>query len=260
MDILNRQIDLEAFFKRLQTDQSLLILDYDGTLAPFTLDPKKAIPYAGVKERLTSITRHRDTRVVIISGRALSDLIDLIDLDPLPEMWGSHGAERLTAVDRVYSLHALNPGIQEGLDQALEIARKLAPSYYLEEKPVSAAIHWRGFDEASVREVSAKIEGAWKSIAKGNALELHFFDGGIEIRPAGVNKGIAIQTLLEEVSDAVIAYLGDDLTDEEAFSLLGERGLKVLVRSELRSTIADLRLIPPQELLEFLERWEQNLQ
>ncbi|RME26788.1 MAG: trehalose-phosphatase, partial [Candidatus Zixiibacteriota bacterium] len=49
--------------------------------------------------------------------------------------------------------------------------------------------------------------------------------------------------------------LGDDRTDEDAFAALSSRGLKVLVRSEPRETAADLRLVPPDELRSFLDRW-----
>jgi trehalose-phosphatase len=55
--------------------------------------------------------------------------------------------------------------------------------------------------------------------------------------------------------DAVLTYLGDDLTDEDAFNALHGRGLSVLVRGSQRKTAADLWIKPPQELLQFLEKW-----
>ena len=78
----------------------------------------------------------------------------------------------------------------------------------------------------------------------------------MSIRPQGVNKGEAIKTLLKEaLPDTMIAYLGDDFTDEEAFGILGGKGLKILVRKQTRSTKADIQLIPPDELLWFLDQW-----
>jgi len=56
----------------------------------------------------------------------------------------------------------------------------------------------------------------------------------------------------------VAAYLGDDLTDEDAFKQLGQRGLKVLVRKVLRDTLADIWLEPPDELIWFLKKWEKT--
>ena len=56
--------------------------------------------------------------------------------------------------------------------------------------------------------------------------------------------------------DAATAYLGDDLTDEDAFKAIGNRGLAVLVRAEHRPTAAHVWIRPPQELLAFLTQWQ----
>jgi len=61
--------------------------------------------------------------------------------------------------------------------------------------------------------------------------------------------------LAEEGADAAVAYLGDDLTDEDAFRALAGRGLRALVRAELRPSEADVWIRPPGELLAFLDRW-----
>lgn len=52
-----------------------------------------------------------------------------------------------------------------------------------------------------------------------------------------------------------MAYLGDDLSDEGAFIALEGRGLTVLVRHELRPTVTQAWLLPPDELLVFMTRW-----
>ncbi len=75
--------------------QSLLMLDYDGTLAPFRKDRDHAFPYPGISQILQEIVRIGKTRVVIISGRDAQDVIPLLDIDPHPEVWGLHGLQRL---------------------------------------------------------------------------------------------------------------------------------------------------------------------
>ena len=82
------------------------------------------------------------------------------------------------------------------------------------------------------------------------------FDGGVEIRVSNTDKGYAVKSILGASSpDAAVAYLGDDLTDEDAFQALKDRGLRVLVRPQHRPTAADLWLKPPEELGEFLHQW-----
>jgi trehalose-phosphatase len=56
-----------------------------------------------------------------------------------------------------------------------------------------------------------------------------------------------------------VAFLGDDITDEDAFRVLGQRGLSVLVRSEHRETEAQAWLRPPRELIDFLLQWSNNI-
>jgi trehalose-6-phosphatase len=93
-------------------------------------------------------------------------------------------------------------------------------------------------------------------IAQNAGLHLAPFDGGLELHAPGKNKGDAVQTILREAGDgAAAAYLGDDQTDENAFSAIKGKGLSGLVRSEPRPTIADICLRPPDELLEFLQDW-----
>jgi trehalose-phosphatase len=83
----------------------------------------------------------------------------------------------------------------------------------------------------------------------------------LELRIHGINKGEAMRTILAESPlQCVCAYLGDDTTDEEVFAVLGERGLKVLVRAEPRPTLADVCLRPPEELCLFLDRWTKDEQ
>ena len=87
-------------------------------------------------------------------------------------------------------------------------------------------------------------------------MKLLEFDGGVEMRMPDLDKGDAVRTVLQEVGPGVpTAYLGDDLTDEQAFRALGDRGLSVLVRSNARRTAAQLWLKPPEELMDFLSRW-----
>jgi len=74
-----------------------------------------------------------------------------------------------------------------------------------------------------------------------------------------MNKGGAVRSILQSTKESVIAYLGDDATDEEAFSVLVDKGLKVLVRQNVRPTQADIQLIPPEELLAFFDRWLESV-
>jgi trehalose 6-phosphate phosphatase len=257
--LLKEGLDLEAFFERLRAAPArVLFLDYDGTLAPFHVERQKAVPYPEVIPVLEALQRDGRTRLVVVSGRALVDLRPLLGLTRV-ELWGTHGWERETAAGRV---EQQDPGahVRALLKRARELAKQILPDELVEVKPVSVAGHVRGLAEQEAREIVRRLHAAWGPLQKAGQVESRDFDGGVELRIGGRDKGFVVrQVLAEEPEGAAVAYLGDDLTDEDAFVALGTRGLSVLVRDELRSTAANLWIRPPRELMKFLERWQGAL-
>jgi trehalose 6-phosphate phosphatase len=256
MEITNPQFNLENFFNNLSRAQKrVLMLDYDGTLAPFRVERDKAVPYPGVREILTRLVSANRTRVIIISGRRVRDLISLIGLDVTPEIWGGHGMERLKH-DGEYHLTELGALTRQGLAEANSWIEKQGLAAVSEKKPSGIAFHWRGMSPDEANELKERIKKKWFPAAGKFGLILHEFDGGLELRVAGITKGKVVESIIKEMGvDTVLAYLGDDLTDEDAFKALHGRGLSVLVRDSQRETAADLWIKPPQELLRFLEKW-----
>jgi trehalose 6-phosphate phosphatase len=252
MKLLNHEINIPDFFMRVRRG-ALLMLDYDGTLAPFVKERMQAFPYPDVKERLLALKNLKTTRTIIVSGRSLLDLETLLEIPDL-ELWGSHGLERKLSTEKtIYT--EINAKLSNALKSAIEICHENLDSEHIEIKPYAVAVHTRGISQSGLLRIEL-VEKLWKKICLNNALEIHSFDGGLELRPKMWNKGNVIQQLLTEVPiNTAIAYLGDDATDEQAFASLGNKGLKVLVRAHFRPTLADLYLIPPQELLKFLDQW-----
>jgi trehalose-phosphatase len=261
MKVLSDRFDPPAFWRRVESaGHRLLLLDYDGTLAPFREERDQALPYPGVKEELVRLAEQAAGRVVVISGRPARDVAALLDLEPRPEIWGSHGGERLGA-DGAYWLQSAAGGLEPELEDAAGRLAELAGGRRVERKPLSVALHWRGLAPERARDLERRARAELEDAAavREGRLRLAGFDGGLELRPPGVTKAAAVETLLAETPEPrAVAYLGDDLTDEDAFRALAGRGLAVLVRSEPRPTAADWRLAPPAELLDFLERWRRG--
>jgi trehalose 6-phosphate phosphatase len=260
MKILNTDIDFDDFFHKLAGASSrVLMLDYDGTLAPFRALRDKAVPYPGVRTALEAIGESGACRLVIVSGRAIEDLVPLMGLKAVPEIWGCHGWER-----RLADGSKIGPDISKlatrGLEEAGRWTKEKGLAEHLEQKPASMAIHWRGLGEGEIADIRKNAAEGWGRIAGEFGLSVHDFNGGVEIRVPGRDKGIAVETILAESgTGAVAAYLGDDLTDEDAFRALKGNGLGVFVNAELRETAADLWIKPPEELIEFLSRWTESL-
>lgn len=257
MRVLTPSVDLDQFYAMLSnSSERVLMLDYDGTLAPFKIRPEQAVPYPGVVDLLDAVMQQADTRVVIVSGRRASEVAALLSLRRSPEIWGAHGWERMFADGVV--------GVQEPAEEvrrALSLAEAAAEEFRragarIECKPASVALHWRGLPAIKIARLREQVKSAWEPFAAGDALELIAFDGGLELRARGTNKEHAVRTVLSESGAAcVAAYFGDDITDEDAFRAIKGHGLGVLVRPELRETLADLWLRPPRELIAFLQHW-----
>ncbi|MEJ2049378.1 MAG: trehalose-phosphatase [Calditrichota bacterium] len=256
MQILNAEFDVEHFYQELKGAlHKILFLDYDGTLAPFREDPETAYPYPGIRKALDKLMENDNIHVYIISGRWTRDLIPLLKLNKQPEIWGSHGLERLRP-DGTYEIAHMDESARQGLAEGQDILSINGFFDLGELKPGCVALHWRGLNSNEIEQIKTAVEPEWINISEKYGLELQNFDGGLELRVPGRNKGDAVDTVLTEFNGEYVAsYLGDDLTDEDAFRALKERGLSVLVRNELRETSADIWVRPPEELIDFLLKW-----
>ena len=253
---LDPKPQVEALLRAVaRAPRSLLMLDYDGTLAPFHSDPEQAFPYPGISEVLQQIVRFSKTRVVIISGRDARDIIPLLGIDPHPEVWGFHGLQRLKP-DGTAEVSPLDEATAEALAAAASWLLYQHLQHTAELKTGSIAVHWRGLGENEAEAIRGRVLLGWVAIAKQTGLVLLEFNGGVEIRARNSNKGAAVRTIMSEMNpDTPTAYLGDDTTDEDAFKAVNSRGLSVLVHPRPRTTSAQLWLTPPGEVLDFLTRW-----
>ncbi len=246
---------LERFFPAFEGGRApLLLLDYDGTLAPFQVDRFKAVPWPGVRERLNAIQKQKKTRLAVVTGRPAAEIAPLLGLDGLIEVWGLHGAERLYPDGR-RELERIPEDMERRLEVLRRCLREDSFGGLFEDKLNAAVMHWRGASPEAARAIEERTRALFEPLAHQRGFNLLEFESGLELR-AGRDKSGAIEALLAEARGAgPTAFLGDDLTDEKAFCALRGRGLSVLVRRAWRATWAEVWLRPPEELCGFLDRW-----
>jgi trehalose 6-phosphate phosphatase len=257
--------ELDNFFAAFaHANSALLLLDYDGTLAPFRVDRFKAQPWAGVRELLNRIQNSAEssiaTRIVLISGRPASEIVPLLGLDRPVEVWGLHGAERLHP-DGGRELEQAPEPTREKLNELREQLRRDSFGGLFEDKPNATVMHWRGTSVRKAREIERKTRTLFEPLAHLEGLTLLEFESGLELR-VGRNKGGAVEAILaEDGADAArspVAFLGDDITDEAAFVAVNASPrphLGALVKRVHRETAAGVWLQPPADLKKFLKRW-----
>lgn len=231
-------MNIPDFWDRLRGKRSLfLALDYDGTLAPFHVERMQAKPLAGIPGVLARIQKRDDTSVAIISGRPLAELVSLVGNIGVT-MVGSHGFEILSP-DGDVVIKETSPEQEEGFAQARAWGIDAGFGSRLETKVSGIALHTRGLspDEASALE--DEVYDAWGSMAAGYCLEVRKFNGGVELRAKGWNKGDALESLLNHLGqDTLCVYIGDDETDEDAFERILPYGMGIRVGEETRQSHA----------------------
>jgi trehalose 6-phosphate phosphatase len=256
--LVDNETELDRFLNAVAHSRlAALLLDYDGTLAPFSADRERAFPYPEVVPLLRELMAGGRTRVVVITGRSAQEVVSLLGMNRVPEVWGSHGLQRLRP-DGTCEMPRLDADVSRALADASRWLAREGFQRLAELKPGGIAAHWRGLPEPIAMEVRDRVLRGWFPVAQRALMSVLEFDGGVEMRVPDMDKGDAVRTVISELdSGTPIAYLGDDATDEPAFDALGTRGLTVLVRPVWRETSARLWLKPPYELLDFLMRWRR---
>ncbi len=194
----------------------LLMLDYDGTLAPIVEDPSEAWPHPDAPSLLARLSSRHP--VVVVTGRDLETLARLlsgVEGKPPPlRAVGLHGAEE-GVLGRPASRHSFGP-----IAEALVHLRAGVPrreGITIEDKGGDAfAVHYR----RSPAQVEAREALERWAAGAPEGLEAVWGKCVVEMRPAGVSKGVAVTALAEKHTGCTPVYLGDDVTDEEAFAAL----------------------------------------
>lgn len=228
-----------------------LCLDFDGTLAPIVLNPRAASMSTEMRGQLLRLARRKRFQLAIISGRSLADLEWRVGLDGLT-CAGNHGLEirgpKLSFIEPVARTRM--PALQS-LCRALEVRINRIHGTLLENKGLTASVHYRGAAESDRSEIRRVVD---ETVAP--AAELFCTTQGldvIEIRPrVNWNKGTAARLILSSSADpyALPVYLGDDATDEDAFSELAD-GITVKI-GRFTATAAHYQLEYQEEVGEFL--------
>lgn len=245
-----------AFLDRLAAaPSSVLLLDYDGTLAPFQIERDQAYPHTGVVPLLQSIQQNGRTELIVITGRPIHEVQNLIRPLNGIEIWGAHGLDHLLSNGTRQQVE-IDSTLRKTLTDAEEWLKLQNMLSLAEVKPGGVAVHWRGLSDQRIEEVRSRTLQGWSPLAERDGVKLLQFEGGLELRVTRPDKGDAIAAILDRIgSSTPVAFLGDDLTDEDGFRRLANRGLSVLVRSEYRETAAQAWLRPPEELIGFLKAW-----
>jgi trehalose 6-phosphate synthase/phosphatase len=237
-----------------ETQRLLVATDFDGCLAPIVDDPAMAKPIPESMEALRTLAVTPGTIVAVVSGRALADLEQLLGPAERMHLVGSHGAET-SAEDRDEAT-ALSTEDSRRLGRLRLELQQITAEYRgvrLELKPTGIAVHLRGMDPADAAAVTGQIEdnpARWPGV--------HLLRGKmvLELTVVTTNKGRALKALMKANHCTATVFIGDDITDENAFGVLD--GADVGIKVGSGRTAADVRIADPNRVADVLNVLADN--
>ncbi|HEU5180193.1 MAG TPA: trehalose-phosphatase [Candidatus Polarisedimenticolia bacterium] len=248
------------FWERVvSADYRLLLLDYDGTLAPFRVERASAVPMPGIVELLKELSSASRCQVGILSGRPIEQLTGFLGELPVHLVGESGWETRYRESTTIH--HPLPPDSEAMLREAFTAAESTGLSRYLERKRTSLVLHTRGLDASRAHALEASWRELWSTLpAARSFLSFAPVNGGQEARAAGRDKGTAVREILALCPTGTLAvHVGDDWTDEDAFRELFGSGFGVRVGSADRPSMATGRILSCEAISGFLRMWRQAI-
>jgi trehalose 6-phosphate synthase/phosphatase len=229
----------------------LLLLDYDGTLAGFHVNHKKAIPSEKLLKTIKVLSENNSTNVVIISGRS-SDFLEKHFGHLYIDLIAEHG--HLIRTKGTSKWKEKNISSNDWMPHILPIMQQFAdntPGTFVEIKKNSLVWHYRKTDPELGIIKSEELKTILSSMIS-NEVNLMNGDKIIEIVSSSVNKGTAAVERLDSSNYDFILAAGDDITDEDMFHYLPPRAINIKVG--LKDTVAKYRIVDPIAMVDFLEQ------
>jgi trehalose-phosphatase len=239
--------------RHLATGRHLVVLlDFDGTLAEFQADPEQ-VELSLSRRTILGGLQQRAT-VGIVSGRRLDDVRDRCGLEGIV-VAGLHGLEiEGLGVRFVHpDLDAASSAVAAVASTLRTVTRGTA-GVFVEDKGASVALHFREADadgqryaiEAFAAAAGAYIDSGQLRVMRGSYV--------LELLPnIAWNKGDAVRWIVERVrereGDVFVVYVGDDVTDQDAFAAVEADGLPIAASDRVS---ANTRLDGPAAVERFL--------
>jgi trehalose-phosphatase len=235
-----------------------VFLDYDGTLTPIVSHPEDAWLSESMRQTLASLAARLP--VAILSGRDLDDVRGRVLVDGIVYA-GSHGFDIAGAGGLRRELGAAYLPVLDSAETELREALDEILGAQLERKHFSVAAHYRNVNEDDAARVAAAVDAVaarHRELRRINGKKVY------ELLPdIDWDKGKAVLWLLEtlelERGSALPIFIGDDRTDEDAFSALEKRGVGILVSEQPHLTAARYCLNNPEEVERFLRALTENI-
>jgi trehalose 6-phosphate synthase/phosphatase len=247
----------KGILKEFQTaSKRCILLDYDGTLTPFTNIPSRAEPSSEILNVLRQLSLDKRTEVVVISGRDTDTLDKWLGKLSI-HMVAEHGAFIKMKNGDWDQQSTILPEWKEQIRPILQLFTTRCAGSFVEEKRNTLTWHYRNTnpDLGFIR--SRELLNSLQQLAVNTSLQI--IDGNkiLEIRMTGIDKGITASKLINIFHPEFILCMGDDTTDEDMFRTLENKAATIKVGTTASS--AKYNLPSQLDVLPFLEQFVESI-
>jgi trehalose 6-phosphate phosphatase len=243
-DALDQWDDLRS---RLDEAGVIVFLDYDGTLTPIVARPDQAVLTPEMRNTLRHLANRWPT--AIVTGRSLEQIEQLVNVPGITYA-GSHGFDIRGPGIRYQVGAQARDAINHAFAEIVQMIGGIE-GVLVENKTFSVAVHFRLVPPG----LKQKVIEATHEVARKHGLRVTGGKQVIEMRPdVDWDKGTAIRWLAERLPGRTPLFIGDDVTDEDAFRAIRGDGITILVSAEPRETAAEYSLRDVEAVHEFLRR------
>jgi trehalose 6-phosphate synthase/phosphatase len=241
----------------IQADKRCILLDYDGTLAPYKKVPSLAAPTRELLELLDDFTKDESNHVIIISGRdtqSLEQWLGHLSLTLVAE----HGASVKLKHDQWRELVSSSQEWKSQVKPLMELFVDRCAGSFIEEKNSTLAWHYRNTHPELGFSRSRELRNSLQQLIANTSLQVIDGNKVLEVRMVGVDKGTTAMNLLNEIKPDFIMCLGDDTTDEDMFKSLRDKGYTIKIGRG--NTAAEYTIMSQPEVFPFLKRFLEGVQ
>ncbi|HWJ92956.1 MAG TPA: bifunctional alpha,alpha-trehalose-phosphate synthase (UDP-forming)/trehalose-phosphatase, partial [Flavisolibacter sp.] len=252
VNILKEEHIKEMLARFHQSAKRCILLDYDGTLAPYQKLPSLAAPSEELIRLLNDLAKEPANEVVIISGRDVDTLekwLGKINLNMIAE----HGACIKHKGGEWRSSVVIKTEWKEQVRPLMQLFVDRCPGSFIEEKKSTLAWHYRNTNEELGFVRSRELRNSLLQLTTNTSLQVVDGNKVLEVRMIGVDKGAAANQMLSELDPDFILCIGDDATDEDMFRAIREKGFTIKIGRA--NTAAQYTILSQREVFPFLSRF-----
>jgi trehalose 6-phosphate synthase/phosphatase len=234
-----------------------ILLDYDGTLAPYQKLPSLATPSEELVQLLKQLTQDPLNEIVIISGRDVKTLENWLGKLPL-NMIAEHGACVKYHGEQWKEQVPINTEWKEQVRPLMQLFVDRCAGSFIEEKKSTLAWHYRNTNQELGFMRSRELRNALLQLTANTPLQVVDGNKVLEVRMVGVDKGMAAVNMITGFDPDFVLCIGDDVTDEDMFRAMHDRGYTIKIGRA--NTSAQYTILSQKDVFPFLKRFVEAVQ